>query len=43
MAPPDSVPTSPMEPKKCMGRVKYFSRNRMVRMSKNTRKVRLKP
>ena len=36
-------PPKPSDPKKCIGRVKYFSRNRMVRISNRTRKVRLMP
>ena len=43
MPPPEVVPASPSEPKKCIGRVKYFSRNLMVRMSNSTRNVRPMP
>ena len=38
-----SLRSSPSAPKKCMGRVKYFSRNLMVRMSNITRNVRPRP
>ena len=35
--------SNPHFPKKCMGRVKYFSRNQIVKMSNATREVRPKP
>ena len=43
MMPPPSVVPAAERAKKCIGRVKYLSRNLMVRMSKSTRKVRPMP
>ena len=41
--PPNPADTTPHLPKKCIGRVKYFSRNQMVKMSNITGNVRLNP